>query len=122
MLWLAQSCIHNVITFMYTHCVGVDAMANSAARETTARGETINLRANRNQKVLIDRAAEALGRSRSDFMLDAACREAESVLLDRRYFTLSDEAFRRFTNILDNPPMDNPRLRRLLQTKAPWDR
>jgi uncharacterized protein (DUF1778 family) len=97
-------------------------MANSAARETTARGETINLRANRNQKVLIDRAAEALGRSRSDFMLDAACREAESVLLDRRYFTLSDEAFRRFTNILDNPPMDNPRLRRLLQTKAPWDR
>jgi uncharacterized protein (DUF1778 family) len=52
------------------------------------RGETIKLRASRKQKVLIDHAAEALGRSRSDFMLDTACREAESVLLDRRDFAL----------------------------------
>jgi uncharacterized protein (DUF1778 family) len=50
------------------------------ANKDTARGETINLRASRRQKVLIDRAAETLGRSRSDFMLEAACREAESVL------------------------------------------
>jgi uncharacterized protein (DUF1778 family) len=81
----------------------------------------ITLRASRKQMVLIDRAAEALGRSRSNFMLDAACREAESVLLDRRYFTLSDVAFKRFTRILDKAPRDNPRLRRLLRTKAPWD-
>jgi uncharacterized protein (DUF1778 family) len=97
-------------------------MAEAGARAGTARGETINLRANRNQKALIDRAAEALGRSRSEFMLDAACREAESVLLDRRYFALSEEAFRRFVSVLDHSPKDNPRLRRLLQTKAPWER
>jgi uncharacterized protein (DUF1778 family) len=98
------------------------AMPGTVAKESTARGETINLRASRKQKALIDRAAEALGRSRSDFMLDAACREAESVLLDRRYFALSEEAFARFTSTLDSPPKDNPRLRRLLRTKAPWDR
>jgi len=97
-------------------------MPEKRAKDRNGRGETINLRASRNQKVLIDRAAEALGRSRSDFMLDTACREAESVLLDRRYFTLSEEAFKRFTRMLDSPPKDNPRLRRLLQTKAPWDR
>jgi len=97
-------------------------MPDTRTKNRTGRGETINLRASTNQKVLIDRAAEVLGRSRSDFMLDTACREAESVLLDRRYFTLSDEAFKRFTSILDSPPKDNPRLRRLLQTKAPWDR
>jgi uncharacterized protein (DUF1778 family) len=97
-------------------------MPGAAAKDRTGRGETINLRASTSQKVLIDRAAEALGRSRSEFMLDSACREAESVLLDRRYFALSEEAFARFTSILDNPPKDNPRLRRLLQTKAPWDR
>jgi uncharacterized protein (DUF1778 family) len=97
-------------------------MPDTRTKYKTGRGETINLRASRNQKALIDRAAEVLGRSRSDFMLDTACREAESVLLDRRYFTLSDEAFKRFTSILDSPPKDNPRLRRLLQTKAPWDR
>jgi uncharacterized protein (DUF1778 family) len=92
------------------------------AKDSTGRAEVINLRANSKQKVLIDRAAEALGRSRSDFMLDAACREAESVLLDRRYFTLSEAAFKQFTRILDHPLKDNPRLRRLLRTKAPWDR
>jgi uncharacterized protein (DUF1778 family) len=86
------------------------------------RGETINLRASQRQKVLIDRAAEALGRSRSDFMLDTACREAESILLDRRYFFLSEDDFKKFATMLDSPPKDNPRLRRLLHTRAPWDR
>jgi uncharacterized protein (DUF1778 family) len=88
----------------------------------TKSDETINLRASQRQKALIDRAAEALGRSRSEFMLDTACREAESVLLDRRYFFLAEDEFRKFVALLDKPPKDNPRLRRLLQTKAPWDR
>src|SRR5215471_14858095 len=92
-------------------------------RTKTGRGEMINLRASQRQKLLIDRAAKALGRSRSDFMLDTACREAESILLDRRYFSLSGDEFRRFTAMLDSPPKDNPRLRRLLLSKAPpWDR
>ena len=86
------------------------------------RGETINLRASQRQKLLIDRASEVLGRSRSDFMLDTACREAESVLLDQRYFSLSESEFKKFAAMLDRPPKDNPKLRRLLQTKAPWDR
>ncbi|MBX9660666.1 MAG: DUF1778 domain-containing protein [Nitrospiraceae bacterium] len=97
-------------------------MAATQTPQTTGRAETINLRATRRQKALIDQAAEALGRSRSDFMLDTVCREAESVLLDRRYFALSDEAFRKFTTMLDRPPKDNPKLRRLLESKAPWER
>lgn len=96
-------------------------MRETGTRDT-ARNETINLRASQKQKVLIDRAAEALGRSRSDFMLEIACREAESVLLDGRYFALSDVALKRFMAMLDKPPRDNPRLRRLLQSKAPWER
>jgi uncharacterized protein (DUF1778 family) len=97
-------------------------MPVARTKDKAGRGETINLRASGQQKHLIDRAAEALGRSRSDFMLSTACREAESVLLDRCYFELSAEAFKRFANLLDHPPKDNPGLRLLLQTKAPWDR
>ena len=92
--------------------------------ETTTgktRGETINLRASQRQKTLIDRAASALGRSRSDFMLESACKEAEAVLLDRRYFALPAAGFRRFTAMLDKPPASNARLRTLLKTKAPWE-
>ena len=93
----------------------------ATARTTTGRDVTINLRANRNQRAVIDRAAERLGKNRSDFMLEAACREAESVLLDQRYFQLDEKAFDKFTAALDKAPTDNPRLRRLLRTKAPWE-
>jgi uncharacterized protein (DUF1778 family) len=96
-------------------------MPATGARSGRKRDETINLRASERQKTLIDRAAVALGRNRSDFMLETACRAAEAVLLDRRYFSLTDEEFRRFTAVLDKPPASNARLRRLLRTKAPWE-
>jgi uncharacterized protein (DUF1778 family) len=105
---------------MYTQ--GKSTMASTGTKGATGRGETINLRASQKQKALIDRAAEALGRTRSDFMLETACREAETVLLDRRYFVLSDDDFRKFTAMLDKPPKSNPRLRRLLQAPSPWKR
>lgn len=44
------------------------------------RGQNINIRVSRNQKSLLDRAGHALGRNLSDFMLETACREAESIL------------------------------------------
>jgi uncharacterized protein (DUF1778 family) len=97
-------------------------MGSLASDAQALRTANINLRVTRKQKELIDRAAEAQGRNRSDFMLEAACREAESVLLDRRYFILDDDAFQRFTDMLDAPPTSNPRLARLLQTKAPWEK
>ena len=50
---------------------------------------------------------EVLRQSRSEFMLEAACREAETVLLDCRYFGLSPEAFKRFTAMLDKLPASN---------------
>jgi uncharacterized protein (DUF1778 family) len=55
-------------------------------------------------------------------MLDVVCREAESVLLDQCYFNLGEEAFQRFTAMLDNPPAENPKLARLLQRKPVWER
>ena len=85
------------------------------------RAENINLRVSRRQKTLIDSAAGALGRNRSDFMLDVVCREAESVLLDQCYFNLGEEAFQRFTAMLDNPPAANPKLTRLLMRKPSWE-
>jgi len=70
---------------------------------------------------LIDRAAEALGKDRTEFVLDAATREAQSVLLDRQFFQLEEAAFRRFSEALDAPPSENPRLRQLLAKPTPWE-
>lgn len=89
---------------------------------TATRTKVINLRTDETRRALIDRAAEALGKDRTEFMLDAATREAQSVLLDRRLFQLSEADFRRFTEALDAPPAANPRLRKLLAKRAPWER
>ncbi len=97
-------------------------VSKTLSKEKPGRNVTINLRASGRQRALIDQAAEALGKNRSDFMLEASCREAESVLLDRRYFALDTEAFEKFMSILDAPPAENPRLRRLLAEKAPWEK
>jgi uncharacterized protein (DUF1778 family) len=98
-------------------------MPSPEAQETGSqtRDININIRAKRTQRDLIDQAAEILGKTRSDFMLETACREAEDVLLDQRVFVLDAEAFAKFQALLDAPPADNPRLRALLATKAPWE-
>ncbi len=82
----------------------------------------INIRAKARQRDLIDQAAERLGRSRSDFMLEAACREAEDVLLDQTFFTVDAGTFAKFQALLDRPLPPTDKLRRLLKTKTPWDK
>ncbi len=42
---------------------------------------------------LIDRAAEAVGKNRSELMFNAATREATAVLLDRHFFQLKRDAW-----------------------------
>lgn len=83
---------------------------------------TISIRAKQRQRDLIDKAAERLGRSRSDFMLEAACREAENVLLDQAFFTADDKTFAWFQDKIAHPLPATDALRRLLLTKAPWDK
>ena len=53
------------------------------------RDAAINLRARPEQRDIIDQAAKLLGKNRSDFMLEAACDRAQSVLLDQVFFQLS---------------------------------
>jgi len=93
-------------------------MANAQTKEAVS----INIRAKARQRDLIDRAAERLGRSRSDFMLEASCREAEDVLLDQTFFTVEAKTFSKFQALLDNPLPATDKLRRLLKTKAPWEK
>jgi uncharacterized protein (DUF1778 family) len=70
---------------------------------------------------LIDRAAKLAGKNRTDFVLDAARRAAEDTLLDRTVFALSPRAYRQFLARLDAPPRPNKRLRKSMQTPAPWE-
>jgi uncharacterized protein (DUF1778 family) len=96
-------------------------LVKAVSERRAGRGVIINLRADERRRSLIDRAAERLGKNRSEFMLEAACREATEVLLDQRFFLLDEKAYKRFTAALDKPPAENRRLRRLLLAKAAWE-
>ena len=83
---------------------------------TPTEAVSINIRAKLRQRDLIDQAAERLGRSRSDFMLEASCREAEDVLLDQTFFTVDAGTFAEFQAMIDRPLPATDKLRRLLKT------
>lgn len=84
--------------------------------------DSLNLRIKPELRGLIDRAAELAGKNRTDFVLDAARRAAEDALLDRTVFSVSPKAYAEFLKRLDATPKSNERLRRTMQTRAPWDR
>lgn len=72
-------------------------------------------------RALIDEAAAVLGKTRTEFMIDTARRQAMDVLLDRRMFSLG-VGYDAFTQALDNPPEPGPKLRALMARKPAWDR
>lgn len=86
-----------------------------------ARRDTLNLRIKPDDRGLIDRAAKLTGKTRTDFVLEAARRAAEDALLDHTLFVVGPEAFDAFRARLDAPPRPNEKLRRALQTPAPWE-
>jgi uncharacterized protein (DUF1778 family) len=82
---------------------------------------TLSIRAKAGRRDLIDQAADRLKRSRSDFTLEAACRQAEDVLLDQTYFALDAKSHAAFQALLDEPPAPTNRLRRTLEAVATWE-
>jgi uncharacterized protein (DUF1778 family) len=92
----------------------------STASTTRPRRDTLNLRIPAAERNLIDRAAESAGKTRTDFILEAARRAAEETLLDRALMTVSPEAYAEFLKRLDCPAQPNDRLRRTMRAKTPW--
>ena len=83
---------------------------------------SINLRIEVNTRRLIDDAAAILGKTRTEFMIESARRQAVDVLLDQRLFVLDSERYDAFMHALDNPPAPGPKLRSLLRRVPAWQR
>jgi uncharacterized protein (DUF1778 family) len=88
---------------------------------TPARRETLNLRIRPEMRGLIDRAAQATGKTRTDFVLDAARRAAEEALLDQTMIVVDRDTYALFLRRLNEPPRPNKRLHKTMKTQAPWD-
>ncbi len=93
--------------------------------ERPSSGDTkgsINLRIEASTRQLIDEAAAILGKTRTEFMVESARREAIDVLLDQRLFALDAERFDSFMHALDNPPAPGTKLKALLRRVPAWQK
>ncbi len=70
---------------------------------------------------VIDRAARLRGRSRTDFVRDAAVRAAEEVIMENTILRVSPQGFRAFMAALERPAVVVPEMLEVMQRKPPWE-
>ncbi len=88
--------------------------------EGAGKRETLNIRIQPEEKFLIDRAAEAKGKNRTDFILEAAHLAAEEALFEQAIIQVNLQAYTEFVAMLDRAPDPNARLRKTMQSPLPW--
>ncbi|HEX2581804.1 MAG TPA: DUF1778 domain-containing protein [Dongiaceae bacterium] len=71
---------------------------------------------------IIDRAADLRGRSRTDFVREAAVRAAEDILMENLPLRMSQQGFKAFSEAIMAPPKKVPELVKLFKHKAPWEK
>ncbi len=86
---------------------------------TDLQSHAVNLRVRTDTRALIDREAKALGKTRSEFMIDAARRAAEEALLDQTLVRVDQDTYDFFLKTLDQPPGGDG-FDRLMRVRKPW--
>ncbi|MGO4112321.1 DUF1778 domain-containing protein [Rhizobium ruizarguesonis] len=92
-------------------------MTSKNATDTHTRA--VNLRVREDVRVLIDHAAKALGKTRSNFMIDASRRAAEDALLDQTLVRADPDSYKHYLAVLDQPPSGEG-FERLMNAPKPW--
>jgi uncharacterized protein (DUF1778 family) len=92
-----------------------------AKMSAQARISRWNLRVAQDDDFLVRKAADESDRELSEFVRSAAVVEAERILADRTIFTLDDDQWDRFTEILDRPPRVPAGLRELFSKPSVFE-
>ena len=92
-------------------------MANTAERKEYP----ISMRLPEADVAMIDRAATLRGRSRTDFVRDAAVRAAEEVVMEQSLIRMSPQGFAGFIEVLAAPAAPVPEMVELARRPAPWE-
>ena len=86
-----------------------------------AKDYPVSMRLPEGDLATIDRAATLRGRSRTDFVREAAVRAADEVLLETGLVRMSEAGFASFTAAITAPARPVPAMVELFARKAPWD-
>lgn len=87
----------------------------------TDKSQIIQLLFSPDELALIDRAANAKGRTRMAFIREVARDAAEEVVFDQTVIAVNPDIHAEFLARLDSPPRPNERLRTTMRVPAPWD-
>lgn len=93
----------------------------SALVDTISATSAVNLRVRSDIRALIDRAANARGKSRSEFMIEAARKAAEDTLLEQSLVCVDGPTYAHFLAVLDQPP-SGAGYDRLMAAGKPWSK
>ena len=88
---------------------------------TRSRSARLGLRATPEQEMILRQAAQVRQKTLTEFILESACQAAQDTLLDQRLFLVEDTNYQTLLELLERPADDNPGLKRLFSTPAPWD-
>jgi uncharacterized protein (DUF1778 family) len=91
------------------------------ARSPLRKDHPLSMRLPEADIAIIDLAASLRGRSRTEFMRDAAVRTAEEVIMENTVIRMSPEGFAAFVDLLDRPAKPVPEMVTLLKRTAPWE-
>lgn len=87
---------------------------------STGRTSRLGVRATPEQAALLRRAAEIARKSLTDFILEAAYKEAEQTLLEQRLFMVSGNQYQAFRDMLERPEAENAGLAELFARRPLW--
>jgi uncharacterized protein (DUF1778 family) len=90
-------------------------------RVTKRKEHPLSMRLPEADIAIIDRAANLRGRSRTDFVREAAVRAAEDVLMETAPIRMSPAGFKAFMEALSKPAQPVPEMIELFQRKALWE-
>lgn len=79
----------------------------------------VNLRVAPGDDVLLRQAADLLGETLSEFLIESGRERAERLVADRTRFVLDDAAWAAFNDALDRPAEVKPELRDLFARSRP---
>jgi len=95
---------------------------HAGKKSKTSRTARFGLRATLQQEALLRKAAKITGKNITQFVLTSACEAAEYVLCDQKLFFADDKSFQAFEKILERPAQIKPKLRKLMKSRAPWEK
>jgi uncharacterized protein (DUF1778 family) len=122
MLYQGSSPFYSLYCKMRYALVQVKSWRTTMSRAIERKEYPLSMRLPEADIAIIDRAATRRGRSRTDFVREAAVRAAEDVLMELVPIRMEPAAFDVFLETLSGPAAPVPEMVELLRRPAPWEK